>query len=560
MSDELPRTVSHKEETREECIKTKLFGTEELRDFLTRRSERGDYDAVVRYGIRKERLGSFQVSYQRQNNEGFPRSSIVGDDGAAIALHRQKHSSAGAPSFEAWIYRRHPMKFESADEILHDCVFIVEEKSESHFPTPEEAGAKTEKELVHEDHAAEADNNSTPIDTPEHRQGKKSKKIKGARKPASKKKSRAEIKERDKRNAERDYQTTLAALEDAAHAFDDMHGEKAMARAMDAFVDMALFLSHSNNQVFRKRFVRSLTTEGKYENLRRLLGLFYVIEGDRFQDMLHASSNTRAYGEETMRMINAQRQIGKLAQEVANLQGKADAFRSREARENTNATGQSLMEYGNLLFPEFKTEIEFLTYLASRPKERWIDVGNGENYFHPGSLMNEMPFINPNVSIVGVDLLYRKGAANFMDKIYGRDELIESYAKQHELVGVAAQELSTAFPPESFDAYLSCLTYDKFNTENGGIEQALRQAAYVVKPGGRIRIYPFPVDRVPPDHPIIRKYFDVIGTAEVAHSHKEELVRTGLALTRKRVSEEDMTELKREIDEWLKRHVQNGAL
>lgn len=540
-----------------------VFGSEEMQYLELRDIVRRLVPAMRREGIPEALLVVYEgntenVIAELEVRDDGSRTDIRDDDGNKITLFGGKP----APGMR----RRQPQgeRVVHISEWLRDqgyrvqevtfCPFVFEEEEEEDIDEPQETDTDLELE---DDAPAEAERAEAVVVEPDVAEEQISDEIAGQqvkipkrkqrkRPPKRKKKTRAAIKEERLTRELEGLDAELDKLSDEARILRERMTPKNVHHVTSLFADLGRYLSANPRQ--RQHCIFLLTHKPKYTDIALILS---IMRGDRYWKSLQESF-PKAYRRKTARgestrfasqTVSDLQQIRKLALQMYPEGAHTDPDRSHEAFYFNYRTERTAEEYLGVLFPDTHPLI-FSLVAQALEEERWLDIGSGETYKNPKSLMNVMPSINPKVTIVGCDPMYG-GNTGPLDTAYGRNELDPEWTKGKELYPYTAQRLE--FEDASFDAILSCWVFDKFEKRNEGQLQGLRQVARVLKPGGTARIYPVLSELV--DSGVVEKYFNVI--SKIKWEGELEEFGYWVHLERKSLSVEEEEGLRQDINSWL---------
>lgn len=485
--------------------------------------------AYAYHGLTDKEVGHFIV----QDENG--RTTLVDREGNQISLFGAVRPTVGRarPSRHVRIEQWLAQKGISARDATFD-VFTYETGDEEQTQVEaerEEDLARGEPSLI-EEPAATVDQ-----DMPET-EAEKAPKIKAPRKPRRKKPIKAERKARLAEAASEGFQRHVDILIKTVHGIksSSKESEDKMLAAMESLVTYLNAHPH-----FKSEFAKRLDDPEMIE-IRAFLSLY------REERNFTANYSGRS----------AVMYLRKLSNRIYTDAAHTDPFRSPLAMHWSYNSVREFGEYASSLFPDMDGS-SLMAYFHTRGPERWLDIGSGETYRIPTSMMNVIPSINQKIRIVGLDPLYEESLASLTDKAMGRHKLDPVWKNKNELVGGTAQSME--FPDASFDTILSLYALDKVNDEVEGTVQSLRQIARVLKPDGKARLLGMHLIGLAPNSPLYT-YFEVQDVdiwQEQFGDPPRELAT--VILIRRTASAEDEARLRADIDGWLQKYtatVQNG--
>lgn len=209
-------------------------------------------------------------------------------------------------------------------------------------------------------------------------------------------------------------------------------------------------------------------------------------------------------------------------------------------------------EYRELLFPDINAE-EFESYLRNSPPGQWLDIGSGNTYKNPDSLMCRLQSINPGITILGIDPVYDAKNARPIDILYGAAGIDTKNPLSRNLIAGVGQRLP--YENNTFEKVLIAhvLSWMKHRHQIG---QILRQAARVLVPGGELRFTALPGATIDePENPL-NIYFEIVSKKsleDTAVTDKREEVKTIVfdVIARKKILSGSLKlRLQREIEQW----------
>ena len=364
-------------------------------------------------------------------------------------------------------------------------------------------------------------------------------KIKGPRKPKRKKPIKAERKARLAENAREKYANMLQVTLDRAHQI-VASDTSTIAGAHETLSKLAKLVLGADASLIG-RFRHDLKHDPKLIEVRVLLSEY---ENERLRNPDEP-------------LLREDKFVRRLAREMFSESTHTDPFRSHSAMHwPSYETSRTLEEYMSLFALDLRSPEGLLKYLHACPEQRWLDIGSGETYREPMSLMNAMRDINPKVKVVGLDPMYDEQLVSHGDRARGRHRLDPKWAAKNELVAGTAQNMS--LPDASFDHVVSMFAFDKFNEATGGTQQALRQVARILKPGGIVRIHGLDLSALERGSALF-EYFTPIAPAVIASKTMTDVGKSFATIVFKRVavSAEEEKKLREDINEWLEKYAMN---
>lgn len=461
--------------------------------------------------------------------------------GAARGISRQRGTRS--MRIEQWLsqkgYRTSSVTFD-VYEYEEGDEEITQQEQQHEAEAGEQPAQMTEHAIMPADAQPELEEEPAPVAV-EHaeeaveqvRPGQQ--KIKGPRKPRRKKPIKAEKKAKRMEAAREAYGSMVRDAASIIHSISSTDKEST-SRAMVRMHDFADFLNA--NPEYKALFIRQLDRADMIE-IKTFLSMF----------RLDRSGLSRS-----AQVSSSFKYLRKLAAEVHKESVHDDPYRSHAALHWRYHTDREVHEYLDL-FPDVP-QFMFISYLHSLPAQRWLDIGSGETYRVPDSLMNAMPSINPRVRIAGLDPLYDERTAAPVDKAQGRHKLDPLWAAKNELIAGTAQNMPV--DSNSIDQILSFYAFDKFNEAAEGTTQAMRQMARVLVPGGIARIYGMHRSELAEGKPVHR-YFQIPVRADYETDQPTGADLSMVVLVRKKLAPSEEATIQKEINEWLGRYAASGS-
>lgn len=527
-----------------------IFGTEEMQYLNYTDIMRQLVPAMRKEGITKISLFVYQgesddsvgeLVVEEYVMDGRFRTRVIDTEGNELSLFTNRVRSglrgSRSRSLADWI-RGQDLRL---DQVTF-CPFIYEEdgltRKENHVDLegPDEMVSDSDLGI----------SSPTPVDVDEYREAVQQKiKIKAPRKPKRRKPIKSELKEKRKEQEFSNFTKVFSEVNVALARVESVNNDVELKK----LVDILSTLGHYLEQHPEKRLQVVVAIKNGEEN-KRLKELLAFLRDDRIWS--YTEHLIRKQGR-ALRMsgqglsINIFERLRALAKEVHPESEHSDPDRSHDGLFFRYITNREAAKYREVLFSDLDP-ILFILYLKNSEGKRWLDVGSGETYKEPNSMMNRLRE-DWNITMVGVDPMYGERVGH-MDKARGLHKLDEEWTGKNELYPYTVQRLE--FEDASFDLILSCWALDKVNMANGGMEQAFRQIARVLKPGGDARLYPVPSSYIAQREGPIDKYFLV--RSNITYGDFSEDQTALVVLERKKLDDHAELELKREIKEWLKEH------
>ncbi len=386
------------------------------------------------------------------------------------------------------------------------------------------------------------------------------KKIKGPRRPRRKKPTRAEVKARRVERTDSEYERVLEAFVKRSEALsknrrdlspEDLEGIRNGFRGVSRFL--------ASNRELRRRFINDMLTRHELQPAYLALSMVHISEDKRGEVLKMFPKLTRyqrgitdSSGYSPMQEKGDFKNMMSILDDLFKQSHLKDTYRTAEADNVISTTDRTLADYYHLLYPDKESFIDFIVDIAERDKETWLEIGPGNTYKQPDSLLNTIGDINDDITLIGTDLLYTGESASAIDRFKGWHNLDKEWTAKLNLVGAAAQMLP--YKDRSFDQVLSSWVFDKFNRSTDGEYQAYREVARVLKPGGKARI--FPVDEATLESPFLRRYFTIEKKSQVPIG-EERILMWCAVMIRKEDTSEERKQLREEVDAWTQRFGSN---
>ncbi len=216
---------------------------------------------------------------------------------------------------------------------------------------------------------------------------------------------------------------------------------------------------------------------------------------------------------------------------------------------------RSMEDYRELLFFDI-SPTEFENYIRNTPPGNWLDIGSGNTYKNPNSLMSRLPDLNQKINLIGIDPLYDENHARPIDILYGRAGLDETHPNSQNLVAGTGQRLP--FEKNQFNKVIIAHVFTWMNTRPQ-INQVLCQTVRVLIPGGELRATSIPAEIIDEPSNPLNQYF------EITHRKKRKSSSTkpngekttdtvyDIVAKKKILSGGQKLKLQLDIDTWLKK-------
>jgi SAM-dependent methyltransferase len=518
------------------------------------------YISGVQNGVEQD-LGPFKFSWKKRSSLFV---KIEFDGGVTMRafdhetkVQLEKHAKENNFQFTEFLLRTIPV--EDYQEIEEEIKADDQTYEEEHEPAQEEIVVEPDQEAIQETTEAVED------------KGKKKKKVKKVRKIKSKRDREIKLRERKGKEMLEECESDLEFFEKAAIILIGFFITKNDEKPLTSKEEMLLYENQMYSAVAFKKIMdkqgeqkavyRSMLKSGRFQMLTWFLrsnlhDLEKYIEGTESELLGFAG----AYGRDKLLLKNVARQISSL---LPPEDKRHAALTTKEARLTVPSTDRVSSGYKMNLFSDFffhQNRIpEYLKRFSS-----FLDIGSGRSIGKADYFLTEVRTHNPRAKTYVTDLLYdlsTKTSAASAGAPESKEDLIAKGKQMgHEVLADPAQNLKH-IPDSSVDFVTASWSFDKFNEENEGTKQALRELARVMMPGGVFRAWPINFN------PSIYEYitgelgdvFEIkaLDASEETYEWMQEgyFAASVIIEKKKDANPEKLAKLKKESAEWVKTHL-----